>query len=202
MIAPPPERVIEVDIVRDIDGFLRAVAVRALVYMGEQSCPFEEEFDDNDFCGATHLVVRDGFEPVGTLRMRWFAKFAKIERVAVLSRARNGRAARALVAKAIELARRKGYERLIGYVDTTLASYWKRTQGVALREARPRLRFSGREYVEVELALAPTPDALDLDTPALTMLRPEGAWDEPGVLDRSAARTLHPTPEAPWSKTS
>jgi len=193
------ERVITVDVVRSMDAFVRVAAVRALVYMGEQSCPFEEEFDGNDFCGATHLLVRSGAEPLGTLRLRWFASFAKIERVAVLKHKRDGEAARALVAKAIELAGRKGYERILGFVDADLVRYWKRTQQVTVREARPRLTVSGRTYVEVELAIAPGPDAIGIDTPALIMLRPEGDWDEAGVLDRSAERMATPPPEAQWT---
>lgn len=35
----------------------------------------------------------------------------------------------------------------------------------------------------------PPHDALTLDTDPYELLRPEGAWNEPGVLDRSAART-------------
>ncbi len=198
MSAQADEHAIEVDVVRDVNGFLRALAVRALVYMGEQNCPFEEEFDGNDFCGATHLIARAGAEPLGTLRLRWFANFAKIERVAVVANARDGEAARALVTKAVTLAARKGYRRLIGYVDATLVTYWKRTQRVTVREQRPRLQFSGRDYVEVELAIAPPADAISADTPGLIMLRPEGAWDEPGVLDRSAERATLATAEAPW----
>lgn len=199
MTAEGAENDIAVDVVRSIDDFLRAVAVRALVYMGEQSCPFEEEFDGNDFCGATHLIARAGAEPLGTLRLRWFADFAKVERVAVRAHKRTGAAARALVSAAISLAARKGYTRLLGHVDAELLAYWRRTQHVSVRERRPRFRFSGREYVEVELAIPPVANAVTAESPALVLLRPEGAWDEPGVLDRSTERAPHKTSDARWS---
>ena len=35
---------------------------------------------------------------------------------------------------------------------------------------------------------APPPDALTLESDPMVLLRPEGAWDEAGVLDRSADR--------------
>jgi len=50
--------------------------------MGEQACPYDEEFDGNDFC-AMHLIGSIGDEPAGCMRIRFFADFAKLERLAV-----------------------------------------------------------------------------------------------------------------------
>ncbi|MEZ5958786.1 MAG: hypothetical protein R3C27_16435, partial [Hyphomonadaceae bacterium] len=72
-------RAVTVAVVRDIEGLLEVWSVRSLVYMGEQDCPYHEEFDGNDLAGATHLIARVGKEPVGVMRIRWFADFAKIE---------------------------------------------------------------------------------------------------------------------------
>lgn len=184
---------LSVGIVRGIDELLSACAIRAMVFAGEQRCPLTEEFDGNDFAGVTHLLVRHGVEPVGTLRMRWFADFAKVERVAVLPSARNNEPARALIRFAVHLAARKGYRRLIGNVEQSLVAYWQRALGVRVREDRPRVRFSDRDYVEIELALVPPIDAITPETEPMVMLRPEGAWDEPGVLDRSAERQRETT---------
>jgi hypothetical protein len=49
--------------------------------MSDQSCPFEEEFDGNDFC-ATHLIGYMGHEPAACIRARFFADFCKLERLA------------------------------------------------------------------------------------------------------------------------
>ena len=46
----------------------------------------------------------------------------------------------------------------------------------------------GRCAVYASGALAPAPDALTIDSDPMMILRPEGAWDRPGILDRSAAR--------------
>lgn len=189
----------EVKVVRTIDDYLRAVAVRSRVYMGEQACPFDEEFDGNDLCGATHLLAFVDEDPVATLRMRWFATFAKIERVAVLSTARTGDAARPLIAAAIEMAARKGYQRILGHADAQLVEYWKRTQSVTVREGRPPFCFSGREYIEIELRIAPSAEAITPESEPLVLLRPEGAWDMPGVLDRSAGASASPREERAWA---
>ena len=47
---------------------------------------------------------------------------------------------------------------------------------------------SDHDYVEMIVEGVPPPDALTLDSDPLVLLRPEGAWDEAGVLDTSAAR--------------
>lgn len=179
---------LEISVASSLDDLLQMAVVRAIVYMGEQFCPFDEEFDGNDFNGATHFIARLNGEPVGVLRMRWFAGFAKLERFAIRSQSRGGEVARALFDAAYGMAARKGYDRVLGYIQARLLPFMRRVGGVAAREGRPRLVFSDHEYIEVERWLAPTPDALTIDSDPMMILRPEGAWDRPGVLDRSAAR--------------
>jgi predicted GNAT family N-acyltransferase len=184
-----PKGRIRVDVARTLPDLMEVMAVRALVYMGEQRCPYEEEFDGNDFAGATHLIARAGAEPVGVMRIRWFAEFCKVERVAVRPEQRGRDAAAALIQAACELAGRKGYAIILGHIQTRLLPFWTRYGGVRQRAGRPHFSFSDHEYVEVIRHLEPREDALGLQTPAMVLLRPEGAWDEPGVLDRSADRS-------------
>lgn len=189
---------LKVEIARGIDSLMQVTAVRAIVYGSEQKCPLSEEFDGNDFAGATHLLASRGQEPVGTLRLRWFGDFAKVERVAIVPGARDGAAARLLIDAAVELAARKNYRLLLGHVESTLVRYWKCMLGVTVREHRPRLHFSDRDYVEIVLVIRPTADAITSDADPMVMLRPEGDWDRPGVLDRSARRT--PMSDAAWTR--
>ena len=179
---------IEVVIARGLDDLMQVVAIRSLIYMGEQLCPFDEEFDGNDFNGATHLIARRDGEPVGVMRLRWFADFVKIERLAVKSQNRGGEIARALFNTAYELAGHKGYRRVLGYIQARLAPFMKRVAGFQPRPGRDRIVFSDHEYIEVERWLTPPPDALSIDSDPMLLLRPEGAWDRPGVIDRSARR--------------
>lgn len=172
---------------RGLDDLMRVVALRAVVFMGEQRCPYEEEFDGNDLTAATHLLAMVHGEPAGTLRLRWFADFVKIERVAVKPGARNGQVVAALMAHAVEMARRRGYRTALGYIQVRLAPFWARL-GFLPRPGRTRFTFSDHEYLEVEGRLEPHPQALTIDAPPFVLMRPDGAWDEPGVLDHSAAR--------------
>jgi predicted GNAT family N-acyltransferase len=177
-----------VDLARTLEDLLQVISVRALVYLGEDHCPYGEEFDGNDFLGAAHLIVRAGPEPVGVMRMRWFADFVKVERVAVRADRRGGRAAQLLIKAAIALSETKGYRRIIGHIKAPLLPFWKRAGGVIARPGRPRFRFSDFDYVEVERELNPPPDAIGLETSALVLLRPEGRWGTPGILDQSSER--------------
>jgi predicted GNAT family N-acyltransferase len=179
---------VSVQVARSLPDLMEAIAVRALVYLGEQRCPYEEEYDGNDFAGATHLIARIGSEPVGALRIRWFADFCKIERVAVRGEHRGGHVVSALIEAAYALAARKGYRTALGHIQARLLPFWTRNGEAKARPGRPRFVFSDHEYVEVVRRLEPGEDAITIDTPAMVLLRPEGAWDEPGVLDRSASR--------------
>jgi predicted GNAT family N-acyltransferase len=179
---------LEVSVASTLNDLMQVIALRAIVYMAEQVCPFDEEYDGNDFAGATHLIVRRCGEPVGVLRLRWFADFAKIERVAIRREERGRKAILALVNSACELAQRKGYRLIIGHVQARLLPFWKRQFGFYPREGRDHFAFSDHEYVEMQGDLQPHPKAIGLHSDPLTLLRPEGDWDRPGVLDRSAAR--------------
>ena len=179
---------LDVTVARSLDDLMQMAAIRAVVYMGEQVCPFSEEFDGNDFNGATHLIARLNGEPVGVIRIRWFAGFVKFERFAVLAGKRGGEIARALFDAAYALSARKGYSIVLGYIQARLLPFMKRVGGLRERPGRARFTFSDHEYIEVERELAPAIDAIGIDSDPMVMIRPEGAWDHPGVLDRSAHR--------------
>ncbi len=179
---------ISVSIANTMDQLQAVFALRAVVYMGEQNCPYDEEFDGNDLAGATHLIAREGRQPVGVCRIRWFNGFAKLERVAVVRGRRNGRVVRALWKATEDLAARKGFRYLLGHVEPALLAFWERCAGLKRRVGRPSFYFSDREYVETLAELPLRNDALDLDSEPLVLLRPEGRWDNPGVLDVSSQR--------------
>jgi hypothetical protein len=70
---------LRVEVVRNLNDFMKVVAIRSSVFLAEQDCPYDEEFDNNDL-SSLHLIAYLRDEPVATLRVRWFANFAKIER--------------------------------------------------------------------------------------------------------------------------
>ncbi|MGH6956109.1 MAG: GNAT family N-acetyltransferase [Caulobacteraceae bacterium] len=183
-----PRQAVSVSVARSLDEIMQAIAIRSMVYMGEQLCPYEEEVDGNDFAGATHLIARVGGRAVGVVRMRWFCDFAKLERFTVAPAYRGGAATRALLEAAFDLAARKGYRKVMGHTQSRLTPVLIRYGGVKVRKDRPSFTFSDHEYVETVRDLEPPDGAITMDTDPLVLLRPEGAWERPGVLDRSALR--------------
>jgi predicted GNAT family N-acyltransferase len=178
----------ETVVARTLEDLMQVMMVRSLVYIGEQQCPYDEEYDGNDFCGATHLILRRNNEPIGTLRIRWFADFAKLERVAIRPEHRGTRATLELVREAFRIAEKKGYRKILGHAQARLLPFWGRYFKGFPRQSRERFVFSDHDYVEIVAETTPPADALTIDSDPMELLRPEGAWDRPGVLDWSAAR--------------
>ena len=53
-----------------------------------------------------------------------------------------------------------------------------------------KITFSDFSYTEMVLDLEPSPDAITLDSDPYVIIRPEGDWDRPGVLDMSSGREV------------
>jgi predicted GNAT family N-acyltransferase len=184
--ASNPANRASVTVVRTIEDLMRVFSIRSAVYVAEQDCPYEEEFDGNDFC-ATHLLGYVGTEPAGCIRIRCFADFAKVERVAIRHEFRNSRLAHRLVRAATELCRAKGYRRLYGQPRADLVRFYSRF-GWRLLEGGKSLRFSDVDYVEMVLDMDRAEKPVAIGADPYVLIRPEGRWHAAGVLDRSALR--------------
>jgi predicted GNAT family N-acyltransferase len=178
---------IGVTAVHTFDDLLKVFSIRAATYIAEQDCPYAEEFDGNDLTG-THLIGYVGNEPAGCIRIRYFAEFAKLERLAVLPKYRRSRLAMQLIKAAIEFCRKKGYRRLYGHAEPRVLKLWEHF-GFRPRTAEPTFSFSELDFLEGDLELAPCADALTSSSDPYVLIRPEGQWDKPGVLDKSASRS-------------
>lgn len=174
-----------VKVAGNMEELMQAFVVRAAVFMSEQRCPYAEEFDGNDFT-ATQILGLIGDEPAATIRVRYFAGFAKPERLAVRREFRKTGIAADVIEFAVELCRQKGYAKLYGHAQERLIPFWERF-GFA-RMGRPDFVFSDHRYIEIQRDLEPLPDALTIKEDPMTLVRPEGQWNERGVLDRSAER--------------
>ncbi len=177
---------LRIEMVRDLNDYMKVVAIRSSVFLAEQDCPYDEEFDNNDL-SASHLIAYLRNEPVATLRIRWFASFAKIERVCVMKHVRGGALVKLMIETAVEMIGRKGYRHVLGYIQKRLVPFWKQL-GFYPRDGRDGFRFSDYEYVECFRELAARNDAISIDSDPYVVMRPEGQWDEASVLDYSAAR--------------
>lgn len=177
---------ITVRVARTLEDMMKCFSVRAATYMAEQDCPYEEEFDGNDFC-ATHFVGEIDGEPAGCIRVRYFADFVKVERLAVRHEFRASRLSFRLVREALAYCRRKGYRRAYGHSRSDLTRFWG-LFGFRPVAGKPNFRFSEVDYIELEAELASAEDRLAIGDDPYVLIRPEGDWDRPGPLDRSALR--------------
>lgn len=178
---------VTVRIARSLDELMQAYVIRGLVFVGEQACPYAEEFDGNDAM-ATHLVAYAGAEPAGAIRIRWFAAFSKLEHAAVLKPYRRLGILRLLTEKAVEIAARKGYRLMYGTSQVDRLPVW--TSLGFTRASKPQFSFSDYAYIPVERRIEPSAHPILPTSPDLVIIRPEGDWDLPGVLDRSVGRPM------------
>lgn len=175
-----------VRLARDANDLMIVTAIRSAVYLAEQNCPIDEEFDGNDLVAA-HFIgfVRD--EPAGCLRVRFFGDFAKVERLAVRHQYRQSTIAFRLVKSSVEYIKRKGFRRIYGQAQDRLVDFWAHF-GAKPLPARRKIAFSDFSYTEMLLEVEPTPNAITLESDPYVIIRPEGDWDRPGILDRSGER--------------
>ncbi len=181
-------KAISIRVAASLSDLMQVIAIRGAVYMGEQACPYDEEFDGNDFC-AMHLIGSIGGEPAACMRIRFFADFAKLERLAVRREFRGTPLVFEIARAAKELCRLKGYTRIYGHALERLIPFWRRLGARPIEPQRPVI-FSDFSYTEMLIPTEPHPNALSLDSDPYVLIRPEGEWDKPGPLEISAQRPV------------
>lgn len=197
MAHQPNDQRFGIRVVKTLQEFMHVIAVRSTVFLSEQSCPFDEEFDGNDFAG-THLVAYAHREPVACIRIRYFADFAKIERLAVRHEYRKTRVSFNIVWAGIELAKKKGYTRIYGHAQDRLVNFWSRFGAKPMID-RSGFVFSDFSYTEMLLEVERTHDAISLESDPYVIIRPEGSWDRPGILEQSAVRPVSSPTGKRWA---
>lgn len=179
---------ISIRVAASMTDLMQVVAIRAAAFLAEQSCPYGEEFEGNDFC-AMHLVGSIDDEPAACLRVRFFADFAKLERLAVRHEFRRSRIAFDIVRNGIKVCRQKGYTRIYGHAQDRLVPFWSRFGARPMRPHRT-LTFSDYSYTEMLLVTDRDPEALSLASDPYVLIRLEGRWNEPSPLEHSATRPV------------
>jgi len=183
--ARPGSRAISIRIARDPNDLMLVTAIRAAVYLAEQDCPIEEEFDGNDLVAA-HFI---GF--VGRNRRAAFG--------CDFRRVRQGRTSRRppSVPAIAGFVQAGAGELRLHQAQGIQEGLWPRPGqagqflGAFRRQAarpRPQDHLSDFSYTEMVLDLEPGADAITLDSDPYVIIRPEGDWDRPGVLDISSGR--------------
>ncbi len=173
-----------IGVARTLDDQFQCMMVRGLVYIGEQNSPYPEEFDGNDH-SATHVLLREDDEPVGALRIRYFGEFAKIERVAIRAPYQGRGLGAPLFGYAIALIKYKGYRKIYGHSQERLLSFYRK---FGMKPISKPFHFSDHVYYEVLCTVEGGGRSLSLESDPMQLLRPEGRWDERGIMELSQDR--------------
>jgi predicted GNAT family N-acyltransferase len=114
-----------------------AQAIRRRVFVEEQNCPPEEEFDQYE-ASARHVLGLDRGRPVAAARWRVVERaglpWAKLERIAVLADLRGQGIGREMVAWIMEDARAAGQHRFIMHAQSHLVPFYAAFGFVAIDE--------------------------------------------------------------------
>jgi predicted GNAT family N-acyltransferase len=186
--------VVTIKLASTSDEMLQCYALRAAVFMGEQQCPYWEEFDGNDY-SASHLMLYVDGEPAASMRVRWFSGFAKLERAIILKRYRSLGLFVPFVEWARDFAAKKGYPKAYLHGQKRLWEIFER-QGFYKVNDKP-FHFSDHEYGAFVADLDVPPDAPTEFTDPMVLNRPEDQLDRPGILEQSMERGAS-NPHAGW----
>ena len=188
------EPVVTIKLASTSDELMQCYALRAAVFMGEQHCPYFEEFDGNDYT-ATHIIMYVDGEPAGSMRIRWFQSFAKLERCVFLRRFRSQGMFQDFVRWAMNFSANKGYPKAYLHLQKRLLPIMER-EGFKRVDDRVFV-FSDHEYYAVAADLTGTSAHPTMTTDPMVLNRPEDRMDMPGVLEDSVARGAS-SPHAAW----
>lgn len=174
---------IRFELVTTPQHWLHATAIRSICFLEEHDAKAELVFDGNDYM-ATHVLVYDGDEPIGTARIRWFKDFAKIERTSFRKSYRTINNLRAFATFGFEHISRKGYTRVITHAGAKYARLWKTVLGFKGSDKEPAY-FEGQEpFYEIWKDIEPSTNPISLESSCAILSRTEGSWDKPGAFER------------------
>jgi len=179
---------IRTEIVTTYEQLLHAYAIRSICFMEEHDLKAQQTFDGNDY-QATHMIAYVGDDPIGTLRIRWFKEFAKLERTAIRKDYRNPHVLKAFAIFVFDHVARKGYDKVITHAQPKYARLWRMILGFKNAEGKKPLYFEGHEepYIELVRELVPPPNAISVSTDPAILFRIEGSWDAPSEFETAAA---------------
>ncbi len=110
-------------IVSNMDELIKALTVRAVVFIGEQNCPYDLEIDEYEH-SCVHILGELEGEPVAAARIRFLGLYAKFERIAVRQEWRGKGYGHQLVNYMLDYARERGYKTTKMHAQTYLDDFY------------------------------------------------------------------------------
>lgn len=172
-------------IVSNDSEFAQAMGIRRSVFVDECKLDEKKEFDGNDYC-ATHILALDGDTPVGTMRIRYFNGFVKMERMCVVKDYRKTDASEQIMQKGMDFVAQKGYEKVYGVCKKELLSRWQKN-GFEVIPDTPLIEQNGQTLIPIFCNLEKRQDVLTMQTSAEVLNAKEGTWfDDKSAQNQSS----------------
>jgi predicted GNAT family N-acyltransferase len=111
-------------VVSNPDDLLKVCAVRSIVFVEEQQCPWVLEFDGLDE-GAIQILGEEDGEPAAAGRIRLLHGYAKLERIAIRAAYRGRGMGGALVDYMVDVAHQHGFTSLRIHAQAHLTSFYR-----------------------------------------------------------------------------
>jgi predicted GNAT family N-acyltransferase len=111
-------------VVTSPEDLLKVYAVRSIVFIEEQHCPWALEFDGLDE-GAIHILGEQDGEPAAAARIRLLGDYAKLERIAVRAGYRGQRIGERLVDYMASVAHQHGFTTLKMHAQAHLTGFYR-----------------------------------------------------------------------------
>jgi GNAT superfamily N-acetyltransferase len=167
-----------IKVVRDFEDMAKVFAIRGSACFSDPEHLYAKHFDGSDF-SSTHLLGFIDGEPVGTIRIRYFSDFTRIERLTVRPTHRRSRISFRLAKAAFSWCRDKGYRTVGGVARSELIPFWTML-GFRLTEGKEPIYIYGLPHFDITLKLDAVPQAMSHMTDTMVLLRSEGRWHEEG----------------------
>lgn len=175
---------LKIKVVSNHEEMLKASLIRAIVYMHEQNCPYEEEFDLNDFT-CTQIIGLIDNEPILTARIRYFGNFAKFERLAIRPQFRGLGYGHSLIQFMLELVKQKGISNCYLHAQKRLKHFY---EGYGFKVIGQQFSFSDHDYIEMVCMLNEDEPVFQIGQNPHIVNRPEGSWNAEGPIENSLLR--------------
>lgn len=173
------QRMLKIKLVESFDELAKVIAIRSIVYIHGQNCPYDEEFDKNDFT-STQIIGSYGNEPIMCARIRYFDGAVKLERLAIREEYRGRRFGHELLKFMIEFCDQKGFNELYLHAATRLVPFYQSYGFVSFGNI---FSFSGQEYMEMRMQNISINKKLYIGKLPIHLDRPENELDVPGPLE-------------------
>ncbi|GAA3066581.1 hypothetical protein GCM10010520_12990 [Rhizobium viscosum] len=160
-----------------------AMILRSICFVHEHGISPSFIFDGNDH-QATHFVFYDGEDPVGSLRIRWFADFAKYERTCFREKYRHPFTVKRCIQMTFDHVARKGYTKVLTQAEQRLARLWTILFDLEIVDSPP-VEIAGHPepYLTVVGTIPASSDPITMESSSALLLRVEGQWDAPSSFE-------------------